>query len=455
MIRNPFKQIENKIAQDGNSSGGYEKYHENENFRLKQEVLMLSEENQCVNNELNRLKLIISNMDREKDELLNTIDEKTVENVKLKKENITNNQVIDNLNEQLTQMNTLVNKVTHHIEALTNELNTLRINYEYLNAENEELKKNCDSSVRDSRNLQEDLITITRENQVIHIELEKSNCDKTRLKEQIQEYIQEMTKFRDIINNRDNQLAEMSNNYTQLNNELNEMKNNLTTSESEKFNLKMELQIKKLDIKRLKEKIEYIEKELAKKISECKDYELKQSVSARNFQRCEDELKKSKSEIKDLMKDLVHFRELNCRLEQAKDDMTRQITRKDLDVQHLKNRLDDKIAENDLLKSQLNSEKNMVKYLEELVASTRQKDYQTQISSQKNSSEMKLLKDRIVLSEQKIQVLNKEIARLKTKLSESEAENDILKRQLYNDKFDTVLKVPFNSKTNSNESSLN
>ncbi|RMZ95461.1 hypothetical protein BpHYR1_045444, partial [Brachionus plicatilis] len=60
-----------------------------------------------------------------------------------------------------------------------------------------------------------------------------------------------------------------------------------------------------------------------------------------------------------------------------------------------------------------------------------------QLNNHKNVSEVKLLKDRIVLGEQKIHVLNKEIDRFKTKVAEFEPENEILKRQLYNFKFDT------------------
>ncbi|RNA03183.1 hypothetical protein BpHYR1_027633 [Brachionus plicatilis] len=64
-----------------------------------------------------------------------------------------------------------------------------------------------------------------------------------------------------------------------------------------------------------------------------------------------------------------------------------------------------------------------------------------QLNYHKSVSEVKLLKDRIVLGEQKIHVLNKEIDRFKTKVAEFEPENEILKRQLYNFKFDTVVRI--------------
>ncbi len=98
----------------------------------------------------------------------------------------------------------------------------------------------------------------------------------------------------------------------------------------------------------------------------------------------------------------MNSRELNSRLEQAKEDLMRQVTGKELDFEQLHNELADRRAETDLLKSQVNSERSMVKNLEDLIASNREKDFQMQLSSQERDSEIKLLKDRVILSEQKM-----------------------------------------------------
>lgn len=132
------------------------------------------------------------------------------------------------------------------------------------------------------------------------------------------------------------------------------------------------------------------------------EYEVKLSGANRNLQRCEEALKNCQLENNDLGKDLMHTRDLNSRLEQCKEDLTRQLTSKELDYEQLHNELSDKRAETDLLKSQINSERTMVKNLEELIANNREKDFQMQLATQERDSEIKLLKDRIVLSEQKM-----------------------------------------------------
>lgn len=430
MMRNPFKEIENRTEKNEN---------DRESFRLRQEVIILADTNRNLNSEISRLKSNLAHLDNEKDKCLNTIDEKTVENVKLRKEITSCTQMNIDLNEQLSKLNKMTDNYNCQLEAMSTELNNLKIHCEYLKIENMQLKETIGSNYKDSKQLQDDLLTITRENQVLHAELEKNNSDNNSLKEQLQEYIQEVNKLNDVISNHECENEKLRSNIVQLTNELNRIQNNLSQSENEKFGLKMELQIKNLDCKRLKDQFNSMEKEFCKKISECQEYEVKMSVAARNLQRSEDHLNKLKIEMKELMRDMVNFRELNTRLEQVKDDLSRQATRKDINFDTLKSKFEDISAENELLKSHLNGERSMVKQLEELIASNREKDYRAQINNQKVVSEVKLLKDRILLGDEKLIALNREIDRLKTKISELEAENDILKRQLYNSKFNSVI----------------
>ena len=129
---------------------------------------------------------------------------------------------------------------------------------------------------------------------------------------------------------------------------------------------------------------------------------MKLSGANRSLQRLEDTFKKLQHENKELAQDLMNTRELCSRVEQNKEDLMRQMTSKELDYEQLNNELIDKRAENDLLKSQVNSERGMVKNLEDLIASNREKDFQMQLSTQERDSEIKLLKDRVLLSEQKM-----------------------------------------------------
>ncbi len=134
----------------------------------------------------------------------------------------------------------------------------------------------------------------------------------------------------------------------------------------------------------------------------CQEYEVKLSGANRGLQRLEETFKKLQLENKELAHDLMNSRELNSRLEQNKEELIRQLTSKELDIEQLQNELADKRGETDLLRSQVNSERSMVKNLEDLIANNREKDFQMQLTTQEKDSEIKLLKDRIILSEQKM-----------------------------------------------------
>lgn len=137
-------------------------------------------------------------------------------------------------------------------------------------------------------------------------------------------------------------------------------------------------------------------------MSASQEYEIKLSNANLSLQKYEEALKQLENEKKNLVQDLLHTREINMDLEQTKEDLSRQLTSRDLDYEQLHNQLFDRQAEVDLLKSQINSERTMIKNLEELLANNREKDFHMQLSTQERDSEIKLLKERISLGEQKM-----------------------------------------------------
>ncbi len=106
------------------------------------------------------------------------------------------------------------------------------------------------------------MITITRENQVIHCELDKSNSDKDHLKEQLSNYGSELNKLQEMLNQKEHDRSSLLEQYRVLSNELNSMKITLTTYESDSNNMKIEIQMKNNDNKRLRERHDVLERDL-------------------------------------------------------------------------------------------------------------------------------------------------------------------------------------------------
>ncbi len=375
---------------------------EQSKFKLEQKLIDVQELNRSLKDEINALRSTIQALDKDKDKLLITIDEKTVENVTFKQELASKHRRIDELNQQLAQLDNALDRANDDVKSKLKEITALRIQVDRTNEENGELSRRYESLIRENKRLQDDLITVTRENQVIHCELDKSNGDKEHLKEQLQEYINEVAKFEELLNQKEQDRSNLLEQYRDITNEFNSMKLSLNTFENEASNVRIELQMKHNENKRLRERLDLVERELQQHIGVSQEYELKLSNANRNLQRLEEAFKKLQLENNEILQDLMHTRDLNSRLEQSKEDLTRQLTTKELDFEQLQNELADRRAESELLKSQINSERTMVKNLEELIANNREKDFQMQLNTQERDSEIKLLKDRIVLSEQKM-----------------------------------------------------
>lgn len=132
------------------------------------------------------------------------------------------------------------------------------------------------------------------------------------------------------------------------------------------------------------------------------EYEMKLSSCNVSLQKYEEALRQLEMDKKNLLEDLAHMRDVSLNLDQTREEYARQLTACELDCEKLKNQLQDRASEIEFLKSQVSSERAMIKNLEELVASNREKDFHMQMSTQEKESEIKLLKERVTLGEQKM-----------------------------------------------------
>lgn len=77
----------------------------------------IQEHNRALQDELGSLRHTISTLDKEKDKLLSTLDEKTVECVTLKQELASKHHRLDELNSQLSQLESSFDTATSHLNS--------------------------------------------------------------------------------------------------------------------------------------------------------------------------------------------------------------------------------------------------------------------------------------------------------------------------------------------------
>ena len=181
-------------------------------------------------------------------------------------------------------------------------------------------------------------------------------------------------------------------------------------------NLKLDLQSRVADAIRLTERVEYLEQELQKvpfsffgpknlnslSLSHSQEYELQLSNMNRSVPRNEEIIKKLQMDKQSYSTELSNIRDLNSTIENKKEQIIRQLTSREIENEQLQSMVGDMKAEIDVLRTQIHNEKAMVQSLEKIIASLREKDFQTEIHVQERNSDLQLAKDRANLGDMKL-----------------------------------------------------
>ena len=122
----------------------------------------------------------------------------------------------------------------------------------------------------------------------------------------------------------------------------------------------------------------------------------------RALQRNEELIKKLQNDKQSLSNEVTNIRDLNLTIENKKEQVIRQLTSKDIENEQLQTVISDMKIEIDMLRTQINNEKAVVKTLEDLIGSLRDKEFHTQIQAQERDSDLHLAKDRANMSELKM-----------------------------------------------------
>jgi centrosomal protein CEP135 len=122
----------------------------------------------------------------------------------------------------------------------------------------------------------------------------------------------------------------------------------------------------------------------------------------RSLQRNEEIIKKLQMDKQSYANEITNIRDLNSTVESKKEQIIRQLTSKEIDNEQLQAAISDMRVEIDMLRTQLMNEKAMVHSLEEMIGSSREKEFQSQIQAQDRDSDLQLAKDRANMNDLKV-----------------------------------------------------
>ncbi|KAI4585630.1 hypothetical protein MJG53_005864 [Ovis ammon polii x Ovis aries] len=371
------------------------------------------------NEEAHVMKKTIGVIDKEKDILQETVDEKT-EKIANLHENLAS-KVWDYQEKTITQMKITVSEyessLNHLKETLINrdhEISSLRRQLDAAHKELDEVGRSKEMSFKENRRLQDDLATMARENQ------EKENQD-------------------------------LLDRFQMLHNRAEDWEVKAHQAEGESSSVRLELLSIDTERRHLRERVELLEKEIQEHMNAHHAYESQISSMAKAISRLEEELRHQEDEKAAVLNDLSSLRELCIKLDSGKDIMTQQLNSKNLEFERVTMELENIKSESELLKKQLLSERHTIKNLESLLATNRDKEFHSHLTSHEKDTEIQLLKEKLTLSESKLNSQSRENTMLRAKMAQLQTDLDVLKRQISTERYERMLAFRELERTNSNE----
>uniref|UniRef100_A0A8C7GFU8 Centrosomal protein 135 n=1 Tax=Oncorhynchus kisutch TaxID=8019 RepID=A0A8C7GFU8_ONCKI len=367
--------------------------------KLEEKIAELSRHGSTQRDGVTVLQKTVSALDREKDALQDDVDQKTESLALLQDELSRKEKTLEEVRLTVKDMENSLDQLKGALSSREREIASLRRQLDSAQEELSGVGRDREIALRENRRLQDDLATMTRENQ------EKEN-------------------------------REMLERFRMAHGESEDRELKLQHAEGLNNSIRLELLSSDTERRHLRETVGHQEREIQEHMNALQAYEAQVSSLARGMSRLEEELQAARGEKTVLLSDLASVRELCVKLDSSKELSTRQLTSKSMELERVTGELEDVRSEAELMKKQLASERLTVRNLETLLSSNRQKEFHTHLSASERESELKVLRDRLALADSKTAGHAREVSLLRGKVSQLQTEMDVLKRQLTTERFE-------------------
>ncbi|XP_060546830.1 centrosomal protein of 135 kDa isoform X3 [Pantherophis guttatus] len=403
---------------------------------LEDKIETLQTKSLSQNESVMLLRSTVNALDKEKDSLQESIDEKT-EKIAYLEDNLANKEkTIFSLQKTVAQLELSLDQLKDALNGKDRDLASLHRQFDAVHSELGETIRVKEMALKENRRLQDDLATMTRENQVISTELEVTLREKEELKVRVHNYITEVSRFESLMSLKERENKELLEKFQMLHSQAEDWEVKAHQAEGQNSSVRLELLSVDTERRHLRERVELLEKEIQEHIIAHQTYESQISSMAKNMAKLEEILRREKEEKSSINHDVSAVRDLCVKLESSKDLLSRQLTSKSLEFERIMSEFEDTKSETELLKKQLSSERLTIQNLETLLSTSRDKDFQNHLITHEKDSEIQLLKDKLTLSESKLTSLSREVSILRNKLTQLQTDYDIVKRQLTTEQFE-------------------
>ncbi|KAM9678459.1 centrosomal protein of 135 kDa isoform 3-T4 [Trichechus inunguis] len=416
---------------------------ENEKCELKSKVLIMSETVESLENklklqaqklthvagdsshqktEMNSLRLVNEQLQRSLDDYQHRLSIKRGE--------------LESAQSQIKILEEKIDKLNLKVTSQDEETNVMKKTIGVIDKEKDFLQETVDEKTEKIANLEESL----------------ANKEKTiaRMKITISEYDSSMNHLKDTLTNRDREISSLRRQLDAAHKELDEvgrsrdislkenrrLQDDLTTMARENQEISLELEAAVQEKEEMKSRVHNY-------ITEVSRWESLMATKEKENQDLLDrfQMLHNRAEDWEVKAHQAEGESSSVRLELLSIDTERRHLRERVDllekeIQEVVVELENVKSEADLLKKQLTSERHTIKNLESLLATNRDKEFHSHLSSHEKDTEIQLLKEKLTLSESKLTCQSRENTMLRTKVTQLQIDYDAMKRQISTERFE-------------------
>ncbi|XP_028406798.1 centrosomal protein of 135 kDa-like isoform X2 [Dendronephthya gigantea] len=229
---------------------------------MEERIDEMEKVNSALRQDIVKLRGTVKSLDIEKDNLQQQVDEKTERVMALEARRTKQDK---NENELKLTIDDLEAKLQHalsEVDQKQREIKTLKRDMDRKDDDLGETTRLRDAVSRENKRVQEDLVTMTAENQAVHQELEQSLQEQETLKIQIREYTTQVARFEELLAQKDLEKEELLEQFRALSSEAEKLVTDARVSEGQVSNYKTELRQKMQDDLELRERLRSLQVEL-------------------------------------------------------------------------------------------------------------------------------------------------------------------------------------------------
>ncbi|CAH1098756.1 unnamed protein product [Psylliodes chrysocephalus] len=404
------QSLQSKIGNTHREASGYER----EVARLQGDVDVM--------------KTQLTKIDKEKDELLNIVDDKTEKIDKLENELRDKKNKIGALEKEIKDLCRKIRTISEENCSNDSQLRAIKQEINLLQQDLDNERRCKEIAVQENRRLQDDMTSLSLDCKDARKELEISKRQVEDLKRQLQHYVAEVKRTEDLISQKELERTEILDQFRNLSQENNVLETTNHTLESEATQTRVQLSVAldhTSDLERKIDNLEAIIRSYEKQISE-----LTCQVASMEMQ-----MKQGTSSKERISEEIKHLKDLCVKLDNEKDEMKREIRNKEDQKMALERKMDLFTRENSELKRALDKDKDSQDGLERLLNEARQDLVEQRLLNEDLQNEISTLRGKVDELQERLAVSTEQLDLFQEKAFEYGQQNKQLRRDIANERF--------------------